>query len=90
MQVPLNRIPAAKESAVLVYAVRNDSPAETVFLTSANVTNSENDGVVIRKSAKPFGDKGFVVFRKGGEGAVVLPKQFGMTNVIGHFVPLCK
>jgi len=41
-------------------------------------------------SAKPFGNKGFVVFRKGGDGGVYLPKQVGQTNLIGAFVPLCR
>jgi len=38
----------------------------------------------------PFGNKGFVVFRKAGDGAILMPKQVGQTNVIGAFAPLCR
>jgi hypothetical protein len=51
-----------------------------VFLTTANWTNGQPLG----QDAKPYGNKGFVVFRKGGDGAILLPKQYNSTNVIGQ------
>ena len=83
-------IPPQKECALLVYAVSSNSPDAAVFLTSANFTNTTEGGQPLRKDAKPYGDKGFVVFRKGGDGAMLLPKQAGHTNLIGDYVPLLK
>ena len=89
--VPPDALPAAmSESAVLIYAVSTNSPDTAVFLSSAHFTNSPNGGAPLDKSAKPFGNKNFVVFRKGGDGSILLPKQVGMTNIIGSYVPLLK
>jgi|GEM_PF-465365 len=88
--VPLGKIPPMGETAVRVYAVTKDSPGDAVFLTSANFTNTPTGGDALSPSAKPFGNKGFVVFRKGGDGSVYRSKQVGQTNVIGSFVPMCR
>jgi prepilin-type N-terminal cleavage/methylation domain-containing protein len=66
-------------SAIRVYSVGENSTGDTVFLSSANWTN----GTPLSPGAKPYGDKGFIVFRKAGDGAILLSKQFNNTNVIG-------
>jgi type II secretory pathway pseudopilin PulG len=87
--VPSGKLPSTmRECAVRVYAVGTNSPETAVFLTSANFTNTPGGGAPLEKSAKPYGDKGFVVFRKGGDGAILLKTQVGKTNLIGSFVPL--
>jgi len=88
--VPPGKIPPMKESAVRVYAVTKDSPTNAVLLTSANFTNTPTGGEPLNPSAKPFGNKGFVVFRKSGDGAIYRPNQTGQTNIIGAFVPMCR
>ena len=89
--VPLGQIPySTYDSAVLVYAVSSNSPSSAVFLTSANFTNSPGGGAPLESSAKPYGNKGFVVFRKGGDGAILLPRQVTNTNLIGSYAPLCQ
>jgi len=84
--------PTMSESAILVYAVSEESPSNTVFLTTANFTNTPTGGVPPERSAKPYSDKGFVVMRKGGEGAIFNTKQAGPANahLIGAFAPLCQ
>ena len=42
------------------------------------------NGSALTPAGKPYGDKGFLVFRKAGDGAILLPKQFNNTNVIGQ------
>ena len=64
-------ITQASPSALSVYAVTDASTMETTFITTANYTN----GQALSSVAKPFGDKGFVVFKKGGDGAVYLQAQ---------------
>jgi prepilin-type N-terminal cleavage/methylation domain-containing protein len=89
--VPSGKIPYSLcDSAVLVYAVSSNSPGNAVFLTSANFTNSPKGGAPLQENAKPYGQKGFVVFRKGGDGAILLPKQVSDTNAIGSYAPLCR
>lgn len=73
------------KSAVLVYGVTENSPGTTVLFTTANFTNSATGQPTLSKTAKPYGDKGFVVFRKGGDGALLLPRQTAMTNIIGEY-----
>lgn len=74
-------------SAIICYQVGESSESATVFLTSANFTNTASGGAAPVAAAKPFGNKGFVVFRKGGDGAVLQARQTGssFTNIIGMF-----
>jgi len=65
-------------SALTVYNVAENSPASAVFITTANFTY----GQPISPTSKPFGDKGFVVFRKGGDGAVFQAGQATNTNLL--------
>jgi prepilin-type N-terminal cleavage/methylation domain-containing protein len=75
-------------TALLLYAVTENSDGDAVFLSTANFTNSPTGGT-LNPSAKPFGDKAFIVFHKAGDGAILLAKQAGRTNSVGSYVPLC-
>jgi len=71
-------ISSASPSALSVYAVTDASTMETTYITTANYTN----GQALSSTAKPFGDKGFVVFKKGGDGAVFLQAQATNTTLL--------
>jgi len=75
------------KSAVVVYSVSENSEGATVFLSSANFTNSASGGTKPAATAKPYGDKGFIVFRKAGDGNVLQARQTGSTytNIIGVY-----
>ena len=88
--IKTNTIPTSNSAAVLMYAVSTNSPSDAIFLTTANFTNTPTGGLSPLPSAKPYGDKGFVVFRSGGDGAILKANQAGRTNNIGSFVPVCK
>lgn len=94
--VPPGKVPAMNDTAVRVYGVCNDSPVDAVLFTSANFTNTPTGGEALSRSAKPYGNEGFVVCRNGGYGSIglngsaYLPRQVGQTNMIGSFVPLCR
>lgn len=88
--VPTNAIPAMKDSAILVYSVSETNSGEAVLFTTANFTNTPHGGSQLDRRAKPYGDTGFVVFRRAGDGSILLPRQVGQTNVIGSFVPMCR
>lgn len=80
---------SATNTALLVYAVSTNRPATDVFLSTANFTNTPTGGV-LNTNAKPYPGKGFVVFRIAGDGAILQPRQAGMTNLIGTYAPLCR
>lgn len=84
------KIPASNMAAILVYAVKDQSEGNVVFLSTANFTNTPTGGLPPRADAKPYGDNGFIVFRKAGDGAILKPRQVGDTNLIGGFAPLLK
>jgi prepilin-type N-terminal cleavage/methylation domain-containing protein len=77
----------ANGRAILLYQVSETNNNNTVIFSSANFTNTSSGGSALSASALPYGDKGFVVFRKGGDGAVLQARQTGstFTNVIGEF-----
>jgi prepilin-type N-terminal cleavage/methylation domain-containing protein len=75
--------------SVILYQVSETNGNNTVLFSSANFTNSASGGSPLNGAALPYGDKGFIVFRKGGDGAVLQARQVGssFTNVIGGYVP---
>jgi len=78
--------PAAPlKSALLVYSVTENSEGNTVFLSTANFTNSATGGTAPIAGTKPYGTKGFVIFHRAGDGAILQPRQTGSayTNIIG-------
>ena len=87
--VSTNDLLTNNRTAVLVYAVSTNSSGQAVFLSTANMTNTAEGGV-LNPEAKPYGDKGVIVFRAAGDGAILQPRQVGQTNIIGSYVPLCR
>ncbi len=83
--VAANASNAPLKSAVLVYTVTENSDGGTVFLSTANFTNTPSGGVAPVTTGKPYGQKGFLVFRKAGDGAILAQRQVGAnyTNIIG-------
>jgi prepilin-type N-terminal cleavage/methylation domain-containing protein len=73
------QITAATPSAVKVYPVTEEMDGSYVFLTTANYTYN----TPLTGTNKPYADKGFVVFRKGGDGAILLKSQATSTNLVG-------
>jgi prepilin-type N-terminal cleavage/methylation domain-containing protein len=73
--------PSAEQIAYFVYSVQDASPGDMVFLTTKNWDASAPAGLV--PTTVPYGDKGFVVFRKGGDGAIYTGRQ--ATNQISFF-----
>lgn len=59
-------------SGLAVYAVTESAASDDIFCSSANWTGPVED---LNPDSVPFGDKGFVVFRKGGDGSIYRPAQ---------------
>jgi prepilin-type N-terminal cleavage/methylation domain-containing protein len=78
----------ASAAAFAVYGVQDNNAGDTIFITTQNWIASTTPSALSPES-QPFGDKGFVVIRKGGDGSVYRKEQatnqisfFGNTNVL--------
>jgi len=72
-------------SAITVYNVTEEMDGTYVFLTTANYTFN-----TALSTNKPYADKGFVVFRKGGDGAILLKNQATNMTLVGNTTNLTK
>lgn len=84
----LTQVPQRNDTPILVYAVGQHSPTNTVFLSTANFINTPQGGY-IDPTVQPFGDKAFMVMRKDGSCSLLKPRDAGRTNKVGSFAPLC-
>jgi prepilin-type N-terminal cleavage/methylation domain-containing protein len=64
------------KSALKVHPVKDSDPANTIFATTLNYTYNS----AIANGSVPYGTKGFVVIRKGGDGSVF---KSGQAQVAG-------
>lgn len=76
-------------SGLAVFAVLDSSPSDAIFSSTANWTGFQ----ALNPQSVPFGDKGFVVFRKGGDGSVYQSRQatnsvLGNANLATQIAPL--
>jgi prepilin-type N-terminal cleavage/methylation domain-containing protein len=78
--------------AVLLYQVAETNDNTTVLFSSSNFTNSRSGGDALSANSMPYGDKLYIVFRKGGDGSILQARQVGntFTNVIGAFAEVAN
>ncbi len=66
--------------AFKIIATSDNSPSDQPFVFTKNLT----PGSPLSSTGVPYGDKGFVLFRKGGDGGMFTrPQDSTNTNVIG-------
>jgi hypothetical protein len=65
-----------------VYPVRENSPGDAIFISTQNWDSFSE----LQTDSVPYGDKGFVIFRKGGDGNVFQANQATNTNSLGTLV----
>ena len=80
--VPPGVLPTANTNGIKVAGVGENDDGSTVLLYTRNVTPAVS-GSWSTNATPLFGNRGFVVFRKGGDGSVYLPKQITATNLLG-------
>ena len=78
---------AANGRAVVLYQAAETNDNTTVLFSTSNFTNSSSGGDALIANSLPYGEKLYVLFRKGGDGAILQARQVGsqFTNVIGGF-----
>jgi len=70
------------KSGLQVYTIKENSPNNAIFVSTFNWNNFQD----LNPDAVPYGDKGFVIFRKGGDGSVYQAAQAKNTNALGAMV----
>ncbi|MFA7233515.1 MAG: type II secretion system protein [Terrimicrobiaceae bacterium] len=74
--------PAQNTNGIKVAGVTESEDGSAVLFYTRNVTPAPSS--VWTTNATPlFANRGFVVFRKGGDGSVYLPRQLNQTNLLG-------
>lgn len=73
---------AGSNRAVVLYGVTDTNDSAVILFTTSNFTNLATPVAPIA-AGKPYGTKGFVVFRKGGDGSVLQNNQATNTNFVG-------
>lgn len=72
----LNQFSPVSNCAFTIYCIQESDNADAVFLTTRNaILNVSNTTFSLDPNSVPFGDKGYVVFHKGGDGAVLNKSQ---------------
>ena len=64
-------ITAITTPAIKIYRVKENNPSATILAASANYTYD----VALTPTATPFGDKGFIIQRKGGDASIFKKAQ---------------
>lgn len=74
---------AVKNCAFKIYKVTDRDGGNTLMLATKNYTYSDTQATAINATAAPFGDKGFVVFHKGGDGTHYNKQQATTKAILG-------
>jgi prepilin-type N-terminal cleavage/methylation domain-containing protein len=69
--------------AFKIYRAKENDGANTIFIATKNFTYSATPATAIDSSKTPFGDKGFVVFHKGGDGTYYKRQQATAKPLLG-------
>ncbi len=77
---PEGEVTLAGASALKVYRIRESDPSNTIFVVSSNYTYN----TPLPAGAIPYGDKGFVVMRKGGDASIFRKNQATQANTGGN------
>jgi prepilin-type N-terminal cleavage/methylation domain-containing protein len=73
-----------KNCAFKVYKVTDKDAGTAIFLATKNFTYTSNTTTAINTSTSPFGDKGFVIFHKGGDGTFYKRQQATSKSLLGY------
>ena len=70
---------AANNNGFKIFKVTDSNAGNTIFISTKNYTYNTALG-----TNNPYGDKGFVIFRKGGDGSIYRKQQATQTNTVGE------
>jgi prepilin-type N-terminal cleavage/methylation domain-containing protein len=74
----------ANNNAFKIFYVTSQSDSGTIFLETKNFTYG--GAQPLSPGVAPYGDKGFVVFHKGGDGSKYKKGQATQTNLLGQLI----
>ena len=71
---------ASANNGFKIYKVKDSDAGSVVYLTTKNYTYN----TALDPAGTPYGDKGFVVFRKGGDGSIYRKQQATQITTVGE------
>jgi prepilin-type N-terminal cleavage/methylation domain-containing protein len=74
---------ATQNSAFKVYKVTDKDAGNVIFLATKNFTYADAQTTALDDKKKPFGEKGFVIFHKGGDGIAFKKQQATAKQLLG-------
>jgi prepilin-type N-terminal cleavage/methylation domain-containing protein len=69
--------------AYKIYKVKDSDGSNAIFVATKNFTYSDAAATAISATTQPFGDKGFVIFHKGGDGTFYKKQQATQKSILG-------
>lgn len=72
-----------KNCAFKIYKVTDKDAGNAIFIATKNFTYSGTPTTAVSATTSPFGDKGFVIFHKGGDGAAFKKQQATNKSLLG-------
>ena len=77
------QVPTSSPNAFNIYQVGNVENSLAIFITTKNWVGTPTGSVTLPTSAsKPYGDKGVVIFRRGGDGAIIQNRFLTNSNSV--------
>ncbi len=73
-----------KNCAFKIYKVTDKDAGTAILLATKNFTYTSNSTNAIDTTKSPFGDKGFVIFHKGGDGTFYKRQQATSKSLLGY------
>jgi len=73
-----------KNCAFKIYQVTDKDAGTAILLATKNFTYTTNTATAIDTTKSPFGDKGFVIFHKGGDGTFYKRQQATSKTLLGY------
>jgi len=70
--------------AFKIYKVTDKDAGNAIFLATKNFSFTNNSAQAIDTTKSPFGDKGFVIFHKGGDGTFYKRQQATSLTLLGY------
>lgn len=77
---------SASQSAFHVYAVKEESEGNAIFLITRNATAHENGSsisITLDNLVKPYGNKGCVIMHRGGDALSIMQNQVKNSQALG-------
>ena len=80
----INQFSPTNHCGYTIYCAQEEDASNAIFLSTRNATlNVSNTTFSLKAIRVPYGDKGYVIFRRGGDGAILTKNQASIPTLQG-------